>query len=159
MEKVQEVLKKSLDESVSPIISDVTEAKLNLSRSFSFAGAGFSVAAIIAFTTLPSLSTTLEIALVMFSISIPLHLIMGFITENFIWAGKSSFKSYVDLMYNWKILTSVFGAYLSTAAGVILVIFNLSFTAGVLLLLTSFLVIRINNHVQRCLVEVLNSKE
>lgn len=159
MTKLQNAINESMDETLSPIIKNITEEKLNLSRSVNFAGAGLSFAVIVALTTLPSLSILLEIALILFSVSIPLYVMMAIVAENFIWAGQKSYECYKRQMYNWKMLLSVLTAYLSSALALILVIFHLSFTAGILIVITSFLAYAFNSQVQAQLLDVLKSDE
>ncbi|WP_158133748.1 hypothetical protein [Vibrio navarrensis] len=159
MSEVQKIINESMDENVGPLISDITEEKLSLVRSVNFAGAGLSVAAIVAFATLSSLSITLEIALFLFSISIPLYVMMALVAENYIWAGNKSYKSYKELMYNWKILLSVMVAYCSSALAVVLVIFHLSFIAGLSIVVTSIFAYRLNSKIQTELLSIIKSEE
>jgi len=153
MNEVIKELEENLDKYARPIIQKITEGKLNLIRSISFAGAGLAVASIIAISTIASMTLLLEIVACFFAISLPLFLMMALVSENHIWAGSKYHEHYREVMFKPKMVFASLTAYISIAIAVLLVIFNLSLYSGVICSVISAFAYKTSSSLQLLLAE------
>ncbi len=138
-----------VEEYVMPLIENITSEKLLLVRNLSFAGAGVSVAFLIAMLSLEHDSILLKIAILAFSVAIPFFLAGAGVAENHIWAGPQSYKHYLKWMLSPISLKMIFTSYLALGVGVTSVLLHLDYLTGVVFFVFSVIAYRIHAGVQR----------
>ena len=133
------------------LFSEVTTEKITFTTTSAFACAGASFAAVLILVQMSKLTIPLDLAVIAFSISLPLFIYIANLNELFLWLGRRSDDIYRDLHGTKLNLYTMVFAYGMFAAGFFAVLFHLSILAFVLSATISLVLIfatsRVTEHV------------